>query len=148
MSKIKKVYYHIELPLETVKLLSHVCELHAGIIAGDAKAIEEIVANAYKERIGREPSESVTETIRNLSKELIAIGWDTNSGTKYSHRYRKETDTLCDISEVLRYQMALRVETSEIAVEPCHWNEDVELPRIVKIVESGARRTKQLRIVQ
>lgn len=142
-------YFKIEFPEETVRLISEVCEIYGGIIAGDVVSLQDVVINAYEKRMNRKVPDQVRSKVMDLIKELVCIGWDSTCSVRYSHRFSEDSDTLFDVSEVLKYQFAILDNKQDSYPEPPHhWNKSVGLCRVTGISESESNRRKQLRIVQ
>lgn len=148
MEKEKKRYYWVEVPVETSMAISSACETLASLMVGKLDIMEDIIAIAIERRTGEKPSELTMEQIRQSLKTLQYLGWDSTYGNKVNiHNFCSTSDTLCDVMEVLNHQMYKDgIEGYNDCKYPIHWNDDMPLVRIKRVVDSVYNRNKQLSI--
>lgn len=148
MEKEKKRYYWVEIPMETATAITSACETLASLMVGKLDIMEDIVSIAIKRRTGEEPNELTMDQVRTALKTLQYIGWDSTYGNKVNiHNFCETSDTLCDVMEVLNHQMGVdKFEGYEDCKYPMHWNDNMPLIRIIKIMDSVYNRNKQLPI--
>lgn len=121
-------------------------EIVANLMAGKLNVLEDVVSAAVEKRTGEPITQLQLDCVRDNLKAIQFIGWDSTFGCPVNiHGYTKMSDTLCDISEVLNYQMGHdEIHPYLDSKYPMHWNDDSPLIRVIRVRESEQSRKKQL----
>lgn len=144
----KQKFYWLEATPDNTKAMSIACEIAANLMVGNLQVVEDIIIEAYKRRTGENISENAIGRVRENLKNIQYIVFDSTYGNKNNiHNVSGTADALFDISEVLNYQMGHdEIHPYQDSKYPMHWNDDVPLVRVKRIVESAQSRNKQLAI--